>query len=219
MLFCSCFRWSDALIFLGLDPRYFFFDFGFKCSFIFFFMFASALFYFFRKKKEFFLANLFFIPIALISLYCYPYFFGLWLCSFLYTIFILALYDAKYLFVPTWLNYLLVIEAFCGLLIDSFFIDFFSIFCEALALVGLLALLQVIIYSFLNKKALGDGDLVFVFALGIVFGFFGGLEILFLGSFIGVLFAFYKRGRKLLPMITFLGIGLCLKILLGLFNV
>ncbi len=206
-------------MFSGLAPQYFFFDFGFKESFVFFVIFVLSSFFLYKNNREFFLLNFFFIPIGFIPLYSYPNLFGIWLCSFLYIAFILAIYDAKYLAVPAWLNYLLVIEAFCSFFISSFVLDFFDILCEAFALVGLLAILQVVIRTALKREALGDGDLVFVFALGIAFGFFGGLEILFFGSLVGLLFILYKRKRKLLPMITFLWIGICLKILSGLYDV
>lgn len=206
------------MIFSALDNEFYIFDFGIKASLWSLIPIIYCNFKIFKHYK----IPWIFLLICLIDFlifFSYENFFGLWLGIFLNFALLLAIFDVKYLAVPVWLNFLLV-----GIVILKlcFFVDLQEVWgflYQSLALVGFLSFLQVSMRVILNKEVLGDGDIVFIFALGLVFGFLQGLNILFLGSVIGVLIAFCRRKKDNLPLITLLVGGVFLEFLLGVFNV
>lgn len=201
-----------------LGSEFYSFDFGIKTSIWSLIPIIYCNFKIFKYYKISFVFSIIYF-IDFLILFSYENLFGLWLCAFLNFALLLAILDIKYLAVPVWLNFLLVGIAILRLCFFIVLQEIWEFLFQSLALVGFLSFLQVSMRVILNKEVLGDGDIVFIFALGLVFGFLQGLNILFLGSIIGVLIVFWRRKKDNLPLITLLVGGLFLEFLLGIFNV
>ncbi len=146
-------------------------------------------------------------------LYIYDGIFAPWLSVLMSMAIFLALLDQKFLAVPSWLNFSFLLVALAGLLGIWDFNHLEEKLCLGLALGGFFALLQIFGREIFKKEVLGDGDIIFVIAMGWAFGM-AALEAIFLGGILGVGIAVWKSKRTL-PMISLMVLGIFVEFFLG----
>ncbi|CBG39796.1 prepilin peptidase [Helicobacter mustelae] len=190
-------------------------DFGFKPIFWTLPLFLAAL-YGLLVLHHF--SRLWLLPGFLVLLgifFAFPSFFAMIFGGFFALAFLLALTDWRDLAVPTWLNFSLVVLGFVALF---GVLDPWQRLLESFGLLGIFAFLQNLGRYFMKKEMLGDGDLIFVLGLCLVFGWVSSMEAIFLGSVFGMFFVCI-RGRVPMPFISFMSIGIFFDFLLGLLDV
>ncbi|MCE3039175.1 hypothetical protein [Helicobacter anatolicus] len=126
--------------------------------------------------------------------------------------FLLMIFDYKYFFVPALWNFLLCMIGVAGLYFYR--IDWHLLFIESLAMAGAFSVMQIFGRVVLKKEILGDGDIIFIFAWVMLFGFLESLFAMMFGGIVGIVFASIKNKKKV-PLIPVIILGTFMEFLLG----
>lgn len=199
-----------------MDLVFYSFDFGWKNSFFILFLwlvFCGYLFYRYKLNRIYFFV---FCILETLIAYAYNLYFGMCFGILFGMMLILSFLDIKYLAVPVLWNFFFALFASIFVFVDELWLNRFL---DAFALVGIFALLQNFGRYVLKKEVVGDGDIVFLFGFCFVFGIYGSLYAIFLGSLMGVLFAYIGKKSKKMPFITLMVLGIVLEFMIGLANV
>ncbi|MFG5109217.1 hypothetical protein O8I61_08560, partial [Campylobacter lari] len=93
-------------------------------------------------------------------------------------------------------------------------IDWHLLFIESLAMAGAFSVMQIFGRVVLKKEILGDGDIIFIFAWVMLFGFLESLFAMMFGGIVGIVFASIKNKKKV-PLIPVIILGTFMEFLLG----
>lgn len=195
----------------GLNDVFYTFDFGLKRSFFWYIALISIfswVFFCFRLSYVYFIILCF---LEFLIFYSYGDF-SIWLGSFLAVAFLLMIFDYKYFFVPALWNFLLCMIGVAGLYFYR--IDWHLLFIESLAMAGAFSVMQIFGRVVLKKEILGDGDIIFIFAWVMLFGFLESLFAMMFGGIVGIVFASIKNKKKV-PLIPVIILGTFMEFLLG----
>jgi leader peptidase (prepilin peptidase)/N-methyltransferase len=137
---------------------------------------------------------------------------------FFWGLFLSTVSDILYLLIPTILFYISLVSAVViRFLLGGFWDSVLGIFAGA----GVLYIVKLSYRIVRKKEGIGEGDILIMIPVGILFGFYGTLLILIFSTFMGGIFAFILalqgKGREhQIPFIPFIFAGIIIYLVISL---